>query len=336
MNKTVFAFFTLILYNILISAQKFAAGKGVIMQQFSVPLEKIVNKMNMEVLYTPKDLKDIPIISADVNRPGLLLTGYDKFFEHTRIQICGMAEIGYLETLDEEDRREHIKTLFEKKPPTVIITRNLTVFEEMLEFGKEYEVPVLRTSENTSAMMSILISTLSVDLAQRITRHGVLVEVYGEGILILGESGVGKSETAVELVKRGHRLIADDAVELRRVSNRTILGTAPENIRHFIELRGVGIINVARVFGSGAVKISEKVDLVVELEPWDKTKNYSRTGLETDSVEILGVEITRTVIPVMPGRNLAVILEAAAINNRQKKMGYNAAKELMANLGLQE
>ena len=183
-------------------------------------------------------------------------------------------------------------------------------------------------------MMSNLISILSVEVAPRITRHGVFVEVYGEGILILGDSGVGKSETAVELVKRGHRLIADDAVELRRVSNRSIVGTSPENIRHFIELRGVGIVNVARVFGVGAVKVSEKVDLVVELEPWDKTKAYNRTGLEADSIDILGVDIPHTVIPVMPGRNLAVILEAAAINNRQKKMGYNAAQELMERLGL--
>ena len=196
-------------------------------------------------------------------------------------------------------------------------------------------MPVLSSSESTSSMMSGLISILSVDLAPRITRHGVLVEVYGEGLLILGESGVGKSETAIELVKRGHRLIADDAVELRRVSDRTILGTAPENIRHFIELRGVGIINVARVFGSGAIKMSEKIDLVVHLEPWDKTKNYSRTGLETDTTDILGLPLPSTVIPVMPGRNLAVILEAAAINNRQKKMGYNAAQDLLARLGLE-
>ena len=185
-------------------------------------------------------------------------------------------------------------------------------------------------------MMSGLIGILNVELAPRVTRHGVLVEVYGEGILILGDSGVGKSETAVELVKRGHRLIADDAVDLRRVSNRSVVGRAPENIRHFIELRGIGIVNVARMFGIGAVKVSEKVDLVVELEPWDKTKNYSRTGLETETYDILGVKIPSTVIPVMPGRNLAVILETAAINNRQKKMGYNAAQELLNRLGLQE
>ena len=182
--------------------------------------------------------------------------------------------------------------------------------------------------------MNAVLSLLSVELAPRVTRHGVLVEVYGEGVLILGESGVGKSETAVELLKRGHRLIADDAVELRRVSNRTIYGQAPENIRHFIELRGVGIINVGRIFGAGAVKKTENIDLVVELEPWDKHKNYSRTGLENNTIDILGLKIPLTIIPVMPGRNLAVIIEIAAMNNRQKAMGYNAAYELLSQLGL--
>ncbi|BFJ83927.1 HPr(Ser) kinase/phosphatase [Ruthenibacterium sp. CLA-JM-H11] len=305
------------------------------MMNFSISLEKIVKQMNLRVAYTPKDLKDIPIQSADVNRPGLLLTGYDEYFDRTRIQILGNAEMGYLHTLPENERRSHVHTLFSMKPPAVIVTRDLNICDAIFEFAQQYQVPVLSSSESTSSMMSGLISILSVDLAPRITRHGVLVEVYGEGLLILGESGVGKSETAIELVKRGHRLIADDAVELRRVSDRTILGTAPENIRHFIELRGVGIINVARVFGSGAIKMSEKIDLVVHLEPWDKTKNYSRTGLETDTTDILGLPLPSTVIPVMPGRNLAVILEAAAINNRQKKMGYNAAQDLLARLGLE-
>lgn len=306
------------------------------MTEFSISLDKIVDQLRLEVVYTPRELKDIPVYTADVNRPGLLLTGYDTYFDPTRIQICGNAEMGYLATLTESERRSHLHTLFATKIPALIVTRSLEVFAEMREFASQYEVPVLRTAESTSSMMSALISILSVELAKRITRHGVLVEVYGEGLLILGESGVGKSETAIELVKRGHRLIADDAVELRRVSDRTIYGTAPENIRHFIELRGVGIINVARVFGSGAVKMSEKIDLVVQLEPWDKTKNYSRTGLETETVDILGLPLPSTVIPVMPGRNLAVILEAAALNNRQKKMGYNAAKELLAKLGLED
>ena len=243
--------------------------------------------------------------------------------------------MSFLEGLSESDRRERIKALFSTKPVTVIVSRSLYIYDTMLEYGEEYGVPVLSSAESTSRLMSDIISILGVELAPRITRHGVLVEVYGEGILILGESGVGKSETAVELVKRGHRLIADDAVELRRVSNRTIVGTAPENIRHFIELRGIGIINVARVFGSGAVKATERVDLVVGLQHWDKTKNYSRTGLESETIELLGLDLPYTVIPVHPGRNLAVILETAAICNRQKRMGYNAAEELMEKLGLE-
>ena len=306
------------------------------MAQFSVSLGKIVEKVELEVIYTPKDINEISIVSADVNRPGLFLSGYTEYFDPNRIQIFGNAEIGYLSTLPESERRSHVHSLFAAKPPALVVARNLPIADEVLEFARQYEVPVLRTAENTSLFINSLISVLSVELAQRITRHGVLVEVYGEGILILGESGVGKSETAVELVKRGHRLIADDAVELRRVSNRTIVGMAPDNIRYFIELRGVGIINVARVFGSGAVKLSEKVDMVVQLEPWDKTKSYSRTGLETDTIDILGISLPSTVIPVMPGRNLAVILETAAMNNRQKKMGYNAARELMQRLGLDE
>lgn len=304
------------------------------MNQFFVPLDKIIKSLNLQSVYMPKDEKEILVYSADVNRPSLLLAGYTEYFDNTRLQVCGKVEMSYLEELEESQRRSSIHTLFATKPPAVIVTRNIPIFDEMLEFAEQYEIPILHTPENTSSLMSTLISILSVELAPRITRHGVLVEVYGEGILILGESGVGKSETAIELVKRGHRLIADDAVELRRVSNRTIVGSAPENIRHFVELRGVGIINIARVFGMGAVKPSEKVDMVVELEPWDKTKNYSRTGLENDKTQIMDIELPLSVVPVHPGRNLAVILEAAAINNRQKKMGYNAAQELLSQLGL--
>lgn len=303
---------------------------------FSVSLGKLVKDLNISVVYTPAELDEIPIYSDDVNRPGLMLAGYTDYFDKKRIQVCGKAEMTYLEDLPENERRAHIHTLFAFEPPAVIISRSMAPFEEMKEFAQQYKVPLLTSSENTSTLMSALISILSVELAPRITRHGVLVEVYGEGILILGESGVGKSETAIELVKRGHRLIADDAVELRKVSNRTIVGSSPDNIRYFVELRGIGIINIARVFGMGAVKPSEKIDMVIELEPWDKTKNYTRTGLETDTTEIMGVTIPLSVIPVHPGRNLAVILEAAAINNRQKKMGYNAAKDLMKNLGLDQ
>ncbi len=303
------------------------------MSSFSLTLDKLTKQMPFDVLHKPCELNEIKICTADLYRPGLLLAGYDQFVDNTRLLILGNAEMGFLDTLTPEKRKKRLESLVSFKPPAIIITRQLPVDEELIALAKQYEVVILRTSENTSVVMSNIISFLSVELAQRITRHGVLVEIYGEGILITGDSGIGKSETAVELVKRGHRLIADDAVELRRVSNRTIVGSAPENIRHFIELRGVGIINVARVFGSGAVKVSEKIDLIVHLETWDKTKNYNRTGLENDKTDILGIELASTIIPVMPGRNLAVILEAAAINNRQKKMGYNAAKELMEKLG---
>lgn len=303
--------------------------------EYQVGLDKLATELKMEVLYTPAPLETIMVTNADVNRPGLMLVGFYEYFDPSRIQVLGKVEMSFLDGLEEEDRKQRLRTLIATKPTAIVLTRDLEAYPEMLEYVKEFGVPLLESGENTSALMSAIISILGVELAPRITRHGVLVEVYGEGILILGESGVGKSETAVELVKRGHRLIADDAVELRRVSNRTIVGSAPENIRHFIELRGVGIINVARVFGVGAVKPSERVDMIVELEPWDKAKIYSRTGLETDSMELLGIPIPYSVIPVRPGRNLAIILETAAINNRQKKMGYNAAEELLSKLGLE-
>ena len=310
------------------------------MPQFSVSLDKVVEKLRLEVVYTPTELKNIPIYTADVNRPGLLLTGYDEYFDPTRIQIFGNAEVGYLTTLPESERRSHIHTLFAAKPPALIVTRNLSVFDEVLEFASQYEVPVLRSTENTSSLMSALISNLSVEVAPRITRHGVFVEIYGEGILILGDSGVGKSETAIELVKRGHRLIADDAVEIKRVSAKSLVGSAPEVIRHYVELRGIGIVDVRRLFGMGAVKLTEKIDLVVTLEPWVQGKMYDRLGMESQSTEILGIEVPSLTIPVRPGRNLAVVLEIAAMNNRQKKMGYNTAEEfnkrLMGQFGMDE
>ena len=252
-----------------------------------------------------------------------------------RIQILGLTEMSYLNELEADTRRAHLEKLFSFQPPAVVLTRGLEPLPEMLEFARRYGVALLLSNEMTSPLMGTMITTLNMELAPRITRHGVLVEVYGEGILITGDSGVGKSETAIELVKRGHRLIADDAVELRRVSSKQIMGSSPENIRHFIELRGIGIINVARLFGIGAVRSSVQVEIVIELEPWDRTKNYDRTGLESQTTDILGVQVPNMVIPVMPGRNLAVIIETAAMNNRSKEMGYNAARELLKQLGLQ-
>ena len=305
------------------------------MSEFSVSLAKLAEEANLTIAYTPCELDKIQVTATEVYRPGILLAGYYENFDSKRIQIIGLTEMSYLDELSTSLRNTHLEKLFSFQPPAIVLTRGMQPLSEMMQFAKQYGVPILMSTEMTSALMGQLITTLNTELAPRITRHGVLVEVYGEGILILGDSGIGKSELAIELVKRGHRLVADDAVELRKVSNRQIMGTAPENIRHFIELRGIGIVNVARVFGVGAVKVSESLDLVVQLEAWDPTKNYQRTGLESEYYEILGVNIPSTSIPVSPGRNLAVVLETAAINNRQKKMGYNAAKELLIRLGLE-
>ena len=304
-------------------------------QHFFVTLDRVASESGLTVAYTPKDLKEIKIYATEVYRPGIFLAGYYQYFDNMRIQILGLTEMSYLNELEADTRRAHLEKLFSFQPPAVVLTRGLEPLPEMLEFARQYSVALLLSNEMTSPLMGTMITTLNMELAPRITRHGVLVEVYGEGILITGDSGVGKSETAIELVKRGHRLIADDAVELRRVSSKQIMGSSPENIRHFIELRGIGIINVARLFGIGAVRSSVQVEIVIELEPWDRTKNYDRTGLESQTTDILGVQVPNMVIPVMPGRNLAVIIETAAMNNRSKEMGYNAARELLKQLGLQ-
>lgn len=305
-------------------------------EKYSVALEKIIKEHQLEVVYMPKTQKPILITSPDVNRPGLIFSGYDKFFDSARINFLGKSEIEFINGQSPEMRLERLENYMSKRPAAIIVTRGLTCPAEIIRLAPQFEVPILSTTDTTSRCMSSIIAYLNVELAERITRHGVFVEVYGEGVLILGDSGVGKSETAVELIKRGHRLIADDAVEIKKTSAKTIVGTAPENIRHFIELRGIGIINARRIFGMGAVKLSEKIDMVVELEPWDSNKVYDRMGAESETIEILGVKVPYTVVPVQPGRNLAVIIEVAAMNNRQKKMGYNAARELMHNLGMVE
>lgn len=302
--------------------------------KYSVSLAKIISDHSFEVIFTPRDASEIYITSQDVNRPGLMFAGYSDYFDPLRVQFLGLAEIEYLSSIGEERSQESLTRLFSKQPSAVIITRNLECSEFLVDLAKKHEVPVLRTSDTTSSCMSAIIAYLGVELAQRITRHGVLVEVSGEGVLILGDSGVGKSETALELIKRGHRLIADDAVEIRKVSARTLVGSAPDNIRHFIELRGVGVINARRIFGMGAVKMTEKIDMVVQLEPWDNEKVYDRMGLDNEYTDILGIKVPVVVVPVKPGRNLSIIVEAAAMNNRQKKMGYNAARELLHNLGM--
>lgn len=304
-------------------------------ENFTVSLQKVIEEFQLEVIYIHKDAETIMIDENDVNRPGLQLMGFYEYFNPERIQIIGKMEFAYLSTIDEKTRRERLELLFAQRLPALIITRELPYFAEMLELAKEYEVPLLRSKESTSNFMSGLIAFLNLNLAPRVTRHGVLIEIYGEGVFITGESGVGKSETAIELVKRGHRLVADDAVEIRKVSNISLVGSSPDNIRHFLELRGIGIINARRLFGIGAVKMTEKLDLVVNLELWDSEKVYDRMGVDTEYVSLLGVKIPSLTIPVKPGRNLAVILEVAAMNNRQKKMGYNAAAELLHRLGME-
>lgn len=303
---------------------------------FAIELSRIIKEFSLQILNMPQDPNEIKVSSAEINRPGLQLAGYYEYFDPKRIQILGMSEIGFLRHFTDEKLHQRVGELFEKKPVAVIIARNLVVDGVYKEMAELHGVPLLVTKESTSDFEAALIAFLNLHLAPRITRHGVLVEVYGEGILLLGESGVGKSETAIELVKRGHRLIADDAVEIRRVSNKSLVGTAPDNIRHFIELRGIGIINASRIFGVGAVKLTEKIDLVINMEPWDVNKTYDRMGLENQTTDILGLDIPSLTIPVKPGRNLAVIIEVAAMNSRQKKLGYNAAEDLLNKLGMND
>ncbi|MBQ0110968.1 MAG: HPr(Ser) kinase/phosphatase [Oscillospiraceae bacterium] len=299
-------------------------------------LDKVIEEFNLEQIFLPRPAAEILVESAEVNRPALPIAGYFEFFDNNRIQIIGKHEHSFLQTLSDDDRALHIENFFKQKPTVLIFTRQLEIEQSIIDLAGKYGVALLRTDESTSGFISALIAFLNVHLAPRVTRHGVLVEVYGEGILILGDSGVGKSETAIELVKRGHRLIADDAVELRKVSSRSLVGSAPSNIRHFIELRGIGIINASRIFGVGAVKLTEKVDMVISLEQWDSSKVYDRIGLEGETTEILDIKIPSITIPVKPGRNLAVIIEVAAMNNRQKKLGYNAAQDLLTKLGMEE
>jgi HPr kinase/phosphorylase len=263
-----------------------------------------------------------------VNRPGLQLVDFFDYFDNERIQIMGRVELTFMQNMTEDDRLHCVRSLFHQKIPALIISRELEISEEFIIAAKEFHTPILRAKQTTSRFMSMIISYLNVQLAPRITIHAVLCEVYGEGVLIMGESGVGKSETAIELVKRGHRLVADDAVEIKRVSEKTLVGSSPETIRHFIELRGIGIIDVRRIFGMGSIKETEKVDMIVMLEVWNPQKQYDRLGLVTEYHEMLGVSVPALTIPVRPGRNLAVVLEVAAMNNRQKKLGHNAAEDL--------
>ena len=324
-------------YSIINYKYAFCRKKGGIkpmQRKYSVLLKKLSDDFSLEKLFVPENFESINVESFDVNRPGLQLAGFYEYFDASRMQIMGNAEIAYLLECPGDERHERIDRFFSEKPVAVVITRNIQYVEEIVDGAKKFGVPIFRTEEQTSAFVAALIAYLSVELAPRITRHGVLVEVYGEGMLILGESGVGKSETAIELIKRGHRLIADDAVLIKKVSGKTLVGEAPENIRHFVELRGIGIVNARRIFGMGAIKMTEKIDMVVKMELWDSNKVYDRMGIDDETTEILGINVPSLTIPVKPGRNLAIKLEVAAMNNRQKKMGYNAAQELMDSIGM--
>lgn len=295
---------------------------------YSITLDKVMQELQFEEIYMPVPANQINITNREIMRPGLALAGFLTVFEPSRMQIIGRAEMQYLFEIGKDVADARLEAFFAQKPVAVVITTNFDVGDEILLPAQKYGVPIVRTKEKTSPTMASLIAFLNTSLANRITQHGVLVEVYGEGVLILGESGIGKSETAIALVERGHRLIADDAVEIKRVSAKTLVGSAPSLIKHYVELRGIGIIDVRRLYGMGAVKDTEKIDLVIHLEPWVEGKMYDRFGLDDQTYNILGIEVPSITVPVRPGRSLPIILEIAAMNHRQKKMGYNTAAEL--------
>ena len=294
---------------------------------YSVLLTALVEEFSLEVAFRSTDYEKIRLTVEDVARPGLQLAGYFDHFEPMRLQVMGNAEASFMQKLSPDERAITYDRLLSYKFPALLIARNIPVDPLCLEMARKHNVTILRCKEATSTIVSAIIAYLKAALAPRITRHGVLVEVFGVGLLLVGESGLGKSEAAVELLKRGHRLIADDAVEIRKVTSGSLMGTAPKLIRNYVELRGIGIVNVAKMFGMSAVKDQNEIDLVVNIVPWNNNEAYDRLGLNDQYMEILDVKVPMNTIPITPGRNLAVILEVAAMNNRQRRMGYNPAKE---------
>lgn len=294
----------------------------------SVSLTKIIDKMKLENLTPEIDVKGIKIMQPDINRPALQMAGYFEHFEATRLQIIGFVEYTYMESMEDERKHYIYEELLSNDIPGIVFCRELQPDPLFREIAVKNGVPILTTKKATSAFMAEIIRWLNVKLAPCISVHGVLVDVFGEGVLITGESGIGKSEAALELIKRGHRLVTDDVVEIRKVSDETLIGTAPDITKHFIELRGIGIVDVKTLFGVSSVKDTQNIDLVIRLEDWDKDKEYDRLGLEEEYTEYLGNKVVCHNIPIRPGRNLAIICESAAVNHRQKKMGYNAAQEL--------
>nr|WP_207650461.1 HPr(Ser) kinase/phosphatase [Geosporobacter subterraneus] len=297
----------------------------------SVSIEQLIEDLGLEVVYKPEK-ESVQVEISDVNRPGLQMAGFYKYFAYERVQVIGKVEWTYFGTLAPQVRKKRAEEILSHPVPCVIYSRGLEVHEEILEAAKKFLRPVLRINISSTRLIGKLTSYLDDKLAPIITRHGVLVEVYGVGILILGESGVGKSETALELIKRGHRLVADDAVEIKKVDESNVVGSAPELIRHFMEIRGIGILDIVKLFGVGAVRNKKKIDMVIELENWDDNKQYDRLGMDEEYIDILGSNIPKNTIPIKPGRNLAMIVEVAARNHRQRRMGYNAAEELNTRL----
>jgi len=295
---------------------------------YTVPLSRLVSEFNLELLTPTVNIEKRVISQVNINRPALQLAGFFDYFDPDRLQIIGMVEHTYLQKLDSNFRQENLRRIFQHNIPAIVVCRDLTLFPEMLDFAEEYDVPILSTASSTTDFMNEVISWMKVQLAPRITMHGCLLDIYGVGTLIVGESGVGKSETALELIKRGHRFIADDAVEVRRVSSETLVGSCPENIRYFLELRGIGIVDIMQMFGVQSIKPTQAIDILINLELWDQTRAYDRLGQIDEYTELLGNKVSSHSIPIRPGRSLAILCESAAINHRQKKMGYNAADAL--------
>ena len=300
--------------------------------KYSVKLKTIAEELELTPLHTSADYEQALIITADVNRPAMQLTGFYNYFDPHRLQIMGRVESTYLDTLSHEERLVAFERFMQYDISCLVICHGMQPFPECLEMAEKFDRNVFMTAEDTSEFQADLITSLRTHLAPRITTHGVLVEIYGEGVLLMGDSGIGKSETALELIKRGHRLIADDAVEIKRISRTQLIGSAPNIIRHYMELRGIGVINVRHIYGVGAVKLDTNIDLVVHMENWEPGKMYDRLGVVNETTEFMGVCIPKVTIPISPGRNLAVIMELAAMNNRQKKLGYNAAETLEAEI----
>ncbi len=295
---------------------------------YTVALQNCIDKMNLENLTPEVNIEDIEVTQSDINRPALQLAGFFDYFDHHRVQIIGHVENTYMEMKGLEYSMEMMGRIMSYKVPCIVFCRDIDVPDCFLQLAREHAVPIFRTKKTTSSFSSELNRWLKVELAPRISIHGVLVDIYGEGVLITGESGIGKSEVALELIHRGHRLVSDDVVEIKKVSDETLIGTAPDITRHFIELRGIGIVDAKALFGVESVKNTQSIDLVIKLQEWNRDQEYDRMGLEENYIEYLGNKVVCHEIPIRPGRNLAVICESAAVNFRQKKMGYNAAMEL--------